>query len=131
MARLEAAIYSILSGDAGVAALVSTRIYPFFLPQECNLPAITYYRAATDRESAFMTDPGYANVRISIDILAASASSAMDVAEAVRSALHRYRDTVAGVTIDECHIEMETSIYEPGTDVYRIVLDFMVSHYES
>jgi len=130
MARLEEAIYSILSSDASVTALVSTRIYPFFLPQECTLPAITFYRVSTDREYAFMTDPGYATVRISIDILGESASSTMSVAEVVRTALHRYKGTVAGVKIYECHIETENSIYEPETDVYRLIIDFMVSHYE-
>lgn len=40
--------YSLLSGAGGLAALVSTRIYPDVLPEECVYPAIVFARARTE-----------------------------------------------------------------------------------
>jgi len=44
MATIEEALYAELAGNAGVAALVSTRIYPSVIPQDSALPAIAYQR---------------------------------------------------------------------------------------
>lgn len=38
----ESALYSILSGHAGLTALVSTRIYPDAIPEDKPLPAVVY-----------------------------------------------------------------------------------------
>lgn len=131
MARVEAAIYSILSTNAGVIALVSTRIYPILLPQTALLPSITYARISTEREFTFVVDPGLSTARIQVDIWGENVSSVQNVSEAVRSALHRYIGTIAGVVIDECHIDNETMMYEPETEIYHVVIDFMVLHRES
>lgn len=40
--RIGQYIYSVLSADAGVTALVGTRIYPVFLPQDAAYPAIVF-----------------------------------------------------------------------------------------
>lgn len=47
---LETALYSHLSGDAALSALVGTRIYPVILPQQPVLPAVTYQRIGAVRE---------------------------------------------------------------------------------
>lgn len=131
MARLEAAIYSILSTDLNIIALVGTRIYPLILPQDAILPAITYARVSTERESAFVTDPGLSTARIQVDIWATSALNGMAISEKVRVALHRYRGTITSVTIEESHIDNEILMYEPETEIYHIVLDFSILHQET
>ena len=131
MARLEAAIYSILSADLGLTALVSTRIYLLFLSQNATLPALTYARISTERESAFVSDPGLSTARIQVDVWADTVVSVQNVAEEVRGALHRYRGTIVTVVIEESHIENEVMMYEPETEIYHIVLDFMVLHLET
>lgn len=132
MARLEAAIYSILSNDANVIAIVSTRIYPLLLPQDADLPALTYSRISTERESAFMTDPGLSTARIQIDVWAETVADMMNLSEKVRAALHRYTPgTAGGCQIVESHIDNEISLYEPDTEVYHMVIDFMILHVET
>ena len=44
----ETELYAALSGDAGLTAVVSGRIYPDFLAQEISLPALVYQRAETE-----------------------------------------------------------------------------------
>ena len=131
MARLEAAIYSILSADLGLKALVSTRIYPLLLPQNATLPALTYARVSTERESAFVSDPGLSTARIQVDVWGDTVSSVQNVAEEVRGALHRYKGTIAAVVVEESHIENEVMMYEPETEIFHIVLDFSILHRET
>ncbi len=131
MPRLEAAIYAILSADVDITAIVSTRIYPMFLPQDCPLPAITYFRVSTIRESSMHTDPGIATARIQVSCWARNAHDAGDLADKVRQGMHRYIGVIAGITIKDNAIENEISTYDPDTEEYQVALDFMVSHLET
>lgn len=47
MTTIEEAIYAHLIADTDITDLVSTRIYPYQLPQNPTYPAITYHRAST------------------------------------------------------------------------------------
>lgn len=44
----EKLIFAVLSGAAGVTAIVSDRIYPDVLPQDKPLPAVVYARSGTE-----------------------------------------------------------------------------------
>lgn len=44
----ETSLYSALSGDAGVTAIVAGRVYPDVAPQGSALPAIVFERTQTD-----------------------------------------------------------------------------------
>jgi hypothetical protein len=44
----ETQLYTLLSGNAGVIALVSTRIYPNLVPEEKTAPYIGYERVSTN-----------------------------------------------------------------------------------
>lgn len=44
----ETELYAVLSGSAGLAALVAARIYPDAIPEDIALPAVVYSRASTD-----------------------------------------------------------------------------------
>ncbi len=44
----ETELHTALAGDAPLAAAVAARIYPDFLAQEINLPAVVYQRSETE-----------------------------------------------------------------------------------
>ena len=77
---VETDVYSALTGDAGVSALVSTRVYPQKLPTDVTYPAIAY---------RFIDSVDYANlkevVRMQIDIYATTYSAVKGVRDAVRT----------------------------------------------
>jgi hypothetical protein len=131
MARVEAALYSILSGTAAVTAQVSTRIYPSFLPQDTALPALTYFRVSTIREEAMNTDPGRATARFQVSVWTTSAYSAGTIADIVRSALHRNIGTYGGVTITDLAIENEVATYDFDTEEHQVAMDFLIQHVET
>jgi hypothetical protein len=131
MARVEAALYSILSGTAAVTAQVSTRIYPSFLPQDTALPALTYFRVSTIREEAMNIDPGRATARFQVSVWTTSAYSAGTIADVVRTALHRTIGVYGGVTITDLAIENEVATYDFDTEEHQVAMDFLIQHVET
>ena len=130
MARVEAALYSILSGSTAVTDQVSTRIHPVYLPQNCILPALTYYRVSTIREQSMQEDPGWSTTRFQVSVWTTSALTGGTVADIVRTALHRHVGIHAGVTVTDLAIENEITTYDFDTDEHQVAMDFMVSHLE-
>ena len=100
---LQKGLRAALAADAGVAALVSGRIYDE-PPQNVTFP---YIRFGDITPNAFDTDTALgASVDISIEVHSRSASGRVEAArivEAVRAALHRQEAsvTVAGHTLVE------------------------------
>lgn len=125
MARIEEAIYSILSVSTAVAAIVGTRIYPNFLPQNAALPAIVQERISTVRLSAFSDDPDISEAMVSISAMATSVSAVHGLADDIRKTFYRYRATAATVAIDDCWLENESSLYFSDIEVYQQSLDYM------
>ena len=130
MARIEEAVYALLSADATVTGYVSTRIYPYYLPQQCTYPAIVFGRTDTMRETAMGRDIGYATARMQIAIWSTNLSSGSACADAVRDSLHWYCGTIGGVNIHETYIDAEDIFYEDTLEAYQIPLDFMISYSE-
>ena len=127
---VEAAIYSILTGDATVSSLVGTRIYPVMAPQDAVLPGIVYKRISTDRLSALSADIGVAEARFQFDCYAATFDQAKIVSEAVRGALQRYKGTAGGTTIRDTVMEDEDDDFIDSTDEHRSRLDITIVYEE-
>jgi len=84
----ESQAYDTLSGAAAVTALVSTRIYPDFVPQEKTLPSIAITRADTEYTTTIHSDvPVVTAVQLEIWCMAATRLAAEAVADAALSAV--------------------------------------------
>ena len=127
---IEKAIYSTLATATGVAALVSTRIYPSHLPQETALPAISFSRASTVRTTAMDADPGLVRARIQVSCWDDDYSDTRDIADQVRSALQRFRGTAASIVVQDTFLESEIDTYDPATETYHAALGFDVIYEE-
>lgn len=130
MADVEQAIYSILTNDATVAALTSTRVRPAQLLQDETMPAIRYERVSATRTHAMNSDPGLVAARFQVDNFAASYSGARALANATRGALSRYRGTAASVTIQATYLDNEQGGFEVGVEQYVITQDYMIHYVE-
>jgi len=131
MPRLEAAIYTILSGTTALTDHVGTRIYPSYLPQNCTYPAMTYWRVSTIRESAMNADPGISTARFQVSVWATDPVTAGNVADHVRTAMHRTIGTYGGVKITDNAIDGEMITYDSETEEHQVALDFLVSQEET
>lgn len=135
MAELEQAVYSRLTGHAGLAALVGSRVYPLVLPQRPTLPAVTYQRVEALRQSAMGVDTGLASARVQVDSWATTYAGSKGVAAQVRAALQRWRGTEAGVTVEDAFLERDQDLFEDeGSSaegkLYRVSQDYLIWYRE-
>ena len=129
---VEAAVFDLLSSDAGVSGVVSNRIYPVKLPQDPTYPAITYFRVSALRHSAMGNDTGIVEKRVQISSWAELYADANNLAERVRDAMQRTRGTFAGVEILDIFMEGDgPEIWEDAVGAYQAITDCNVIYRES
>lgn len=106
--RAEQVVYTLLAADAGVAALVGTRIYPGALPQGTALPALVYQHIDTvDLEPITAAAGGLiARGRVQVNALVDADRAGVSgyaqlkaLGEAVRLALSFRSGLLAGVQV--------------------------------
>lgn len=140
---IEAALYAHLTANAGVAALVGSRVYPMgSVPQGAAFPRITYQRISSVHEHHQGGVAGLAHPRLQVDCWAQGASGYAAVkalAEAVRMALDGRRGAMgagdAAVDVRSVILEGQSDGWEPPTDssavgVHRVRMDFIIWHAE-
>ncbi len=128
---IEDALFSRLSGFAGLTSLVGTRIYPVQLPQDVTLPAVVYTRISSEREVAMGKDPGIARPRFDVSAWATTFDSSRAIAEQIRLALERFRGTEAGIVIQDIFVEAENDVFDSTSITYHAAIDFEVIHEEA
>ena len=129
---IEQGLYTYLSADAGITALVGSRIYALMLPQGVTYPAITYQRVSGPREYAMGGPAGVANPRFQIDIYSDTGYlAAKQVAGAVRSALSGYSGAMGGETAQTVILSDERDIFEDDTGLWRVSTDYTIWHDEA
>ena len=120
------ALYDLLSTDAGVSALVSTRIFPAIMEQGVTMPALCYTIIGGTKVAALTQDTDIAETLVQIDCYAETYPAVRDLHQAVLTALQRYEGTNAGIVIDDIVVEDEQDIREEDTKLFRTSVDYLV-----
>lgn len=128
---IEQGIHWHLKSDSGVAALVSTRVYPVLLPQNPTYPAITYQRISGPRVPIYDGPSTMAAPRFQIDSWSETYAGAKALAEAVREAMDCFHGTMSPVTVGVCEIITETDLYDDEARVFRVLQDYRILHRET
>lgn len=131
MASIEQALFTHVTSDATIAALIGTRLFPNKIPQGQPLPAAEYKQNKGDRVQTMDGPDGMVDAEYTIVCYAATYAQARELAEAVRKRLDGYSGVVAGVTIDVIMLidELDVPEFKPGTDIlnrYGKSLTFVV-----
>lgn len=104
------ALVTVLRANASVAGLVGERIFPRRYPQGKKFPAIKYGDGArTEFVKNLDGSQQDAVTTLTMACGATSDSAAKQLARAVRTALHGYRGTVAGLRIDRLMVPAQSS----------------------
>lgn len=117
---IETTLYSTLTANAGVIALVSSgspldhRIYPLIAPDNAAVPYITYQLIATESHNLLSGAPNTERKVIQINCIADTYAVAKSVSEAVKSALN----------VSVGYLNGEGDDYFPQTERHRVRLDF-------
>lgn len=124
---IEKAIYSRLTGYAGLAALISDRVYPGYLPQNCTKPAV-YYEEYSGRY--LQTNSGNLNLRdtsFRVYSVADTYSEMKAVSKQVEAALERWNQSSPVVVVD-CFIESTSDFYVDDMEEHLSEVDITIWH---
>lgn len=105
---LEPAIVNWLEGDVNIAAVVGTRIYPAGdVPEQDQLPRLTYQRIDTDHAAGLDGSHGFADGQVQINCVSRKRKEARTLAELVRLRMlsTSFQGTIAGVVVKGARIE--------------------------
>ena len=120
------AIYSILTGDSAVSALVGNRIYPQIAAQGAAFPFIVYVLQDTSPSDTKSGVSTLDEVRYDIVVASESYAEASDLTNKVRTALDRYTGTVSGVVIDSIQfIDLDVD-NDPATETYVTSSEYII-----
>lgn len=122
------AIYSRLSGFAGLSAMVASRIYPVNAPQDALMPYVVYQRVSSVKIGLLASDTDIAEPRYQIDVYAGSYSSCRDTADQVVLAMQRWQGTEAGTVVMDTTIENDSDTYDNDLLTYNSTIDVIISH---
>ena len=136
MITIEEGLLYHLQNTAGVAALVSTRVYPNKLPETVTFPAITYQRIDSPRVLTHDTSgaTGTARPRFQFDAWGTTYASAKAVTDAIRAALNGYVGAMgtggSTVTVQSSLIQDERFDDFGDAGILRISSDYIIWHLE-
>jgi len=126
---IDSAVYTRLSGFAGISALVSTRIYPPPVPQNGTYPLVTYQEVSRVPIHVMGGTASPVHIRYQVDCWAETVAGAKAVAAQVESALDNYAGTSDGVVILNCFLEVGQSMdYNDSEGVHRYMQEYVLEY---
>ena len=136
--EINEALYSYLSGYAGLTALISNRIYPDILPQNTPYPAITYQKISENEIDTFNQPTTLMMPIYQFSCWGSTRSSSEAVAKQLRLAFKNYKSTTmggaGGVSVSAVRIINRLGTYETDNDgkiiAYGTLTDFEISYQE-
>lgn len=128
---IEEGLQVFLLANAGVAALVGTRVYGMIVKQGSTFPCITKQRITTPRIITHDTSGSsgvLAYPRFQIDTWGVSEASVKAVADAVRTALNGFKGSLGAgcISIQAALSQEEVPEYEPTTALYRVRSEYTI-----
>ena len=112
------AIYSILTNDSDVSALIGTRVYPQVAAQGAAFPFVVYVlqdNTPSDTKSGVST---LDEIRYDIVAAAETYSALSSLTERIRLALDRYTGDLGGIEIDSIQFTELDVDNDPATETF-------------
>ena len=120
------AIYSILTSDSDVSAIVGTRVYPQIAAQGAAFPFVVYVLQDTSPSATKSGVSTLDEVRYDIVVASETYAEASDLTNKIRTALDRYTGTVAGVVIDSIQFIDLDADNDPGTETFVTSSEYII-----
>lgn len=128
---VEVAFKQLLEANAALALRVGSRIYPVRLPDEVDLPALSFFRAATETSHTHDGPSGLTGPLFQVSVWAKSYLEAAEIADLVRLALDGFKGSQANVEISGIFLRTQHDTFEDATRIYQRPMDFEVWHAEA
>ncbi len=135
---VETALFNYLSNEAGMTALVNTRIYASTPPSSPVYPFVTFQVLNNQPAHHMGGAVGLTEVLMQIDAWAFLVSEQQSISEALRNLLDGFRGQMGTELLEvrKCFLETRNTFQEPDKQgknlpVHRASLDFSIWHEES
>jgi hypothetical protein len=130
---VEEDLRALLLADAGVAAVVGTRVAWGYRPQGSPLPAVVLHIVGGTKAYHLSGESGPLQPRVQVNCLAESYLSALGVCRSVAAALSGYAGTVGGTYFQGILQDSEPrDLSDPdgATEerIFGLTVDFIVNH---
>jgi|GEM_PF-1860067 len=135
---MDSSLNDYLFSVTAITDLVGDRIYPHHLPQGQNtFPVLTFQRISTSHDHTLTEAAGMCYARVQIDCWSkGSLNTALELAEAVRQALHGFRGDMEGTSVAFITLLNDGDMHEAPTDasdtwLYRRTQDWRIKYAET
>lgn len=116
---IDEGLFSVLTADASVSALVGARVYALGLPQNPQYPCISYSVDEQEESSGYDGQGDFGAVDIQLDSWADDYQTAKDLAAAVKARLKNYQGELGGVRVFRLILSGSVIVKEEAIDKYR------------
>ena len=133
---IEQALYTKLTTDAGVLAIVAARVYPHFVPQkntpgETQLPTVVYQNISDPNDYSHDGETALHHPRFQITSFASTYLAAKALALAVKTALSASTGAWGTITIDGVFCDSASDVLDLDPEVesqtlFGIRQDFVI-----
>lgn len=130
MSAIEAALYSHLTGNERIAALVGDRVYPETIPQEAPFPAIAYQKVSGFPMGVHSGRLNLSESVIQVTISASDYADAKEIANLIKL-WFPFRGFLGNlVEIYSSRVQVEVDGYGPQIEAPTVRLDLWFLHSE-
>lgn len=128
MASAEAAVIAALKADAAIAAIVGSRVFIAGGREGSQYPYLTVQRISTPVASHLDGAATLQWPRFQIDAWAVKALEALEIGEAVRTAIDAIELTAGGLTFTATFQDQRGPAPDDETKVFRVSQDYFIWH---
>lgn len=135
MKDIRPALRAFLLADAGIAAVVGTRVYPIKIPQGVNAASIVYTRISGAGDYHMAGPSGLAMPRYQLDSWAPTADAATALANLIKDRISGFRGVMGtgpiAVTVQGAFLLDEREDYDDTPKLHRMSRDYAIDFEES
>lgn len=123
---IETELFTLITGNVTVGALIGPRMYPSLMPSGATLPCVVYDELNTETVVRADGDTGLRTGQYKLHYWDRSYSGVKAGKAAILDAVNGYR----GGSIDRIEVNGMRDEYEPDTMYYRQIIEFEVRYIE-
>lgn len=125
---IEDALYSRLSQDAALTALIARRVYPLMAPQTVVAPYLVFMKVVEMASGTLCAQDPMVRGLFQFDSYAKTFKQVQLIAKALRDALIDFRGAVDDTYIASIRLENEMHVLEPEPGLFRVSTSLFIWH---
>lgn len=123
-------VHSILASTPAVVVALGNRMYVDMLPESATVPAAVITLIDAIPIQGVWHETGWWRSRVQVDIYGKTRGQTEAAADAVQTALRRYRGTVGAATVDDIMLDSARTDFSPDSEVRLFSMDFVTIYKE-